>query len=656
MVKHHLSITDSETANFDCLWGISQNTTTPSPELCWQVIDLTLRKAPTSTNPPWSPEGEENTLIFFGTATGSLREVGKHELGSPAAFAFLLNCLLATTVTNDGFEVAAKLILPQTQGSIARSDVISLRLVDCPLLRSVVSFSEPLQYFTGESVKAKTIENFADAFKMSVAGILLEKKSPTSSELARVESELHNRLSFPWISNHPKSRKTLAMLRGGVHSPEHGGTAASIFLAAKALGINIIVLDTPGHWLEGPKHAQWREAFIPIKVDHDDALPNRIVQSLNKYGHKVDGIVTFFESYAAAVARAAQELSLPTIAPETFEIITDKYRTSLAGGHKAYRASSLEEAMNVVSEVNLSYPAVVKPCRGWSSEGVTMVEHALDLPSAITVIDIGRHGEDFVIEEYCDGPEVDANLVLCDGELLLFEVSDDFPKGADVNGTGTLKTFIELANVLPSNLPPFELDILRDSLHSTLLQLGIRSGIYHLEARVQDSTMEYVLENGIIDLQARKRPSQAPPAAWLIEINPRPPGIQATDAVASTYGVDYWALGLLFAINDKERARALSRPFANGPQYWCEMVFIPVEHGGVFDSDDVCKELLQRRPDLAAHVSKSACLFKRGEQVPAPNSGLNAWVAYFNVFSRESRAHVLKLSLTVRRETRFSII
>ncbi|KAH0556714.1 hypothetical protein GP486_005496, partial [Trichoglossum hirsutum] len=64
-------------------------------------------------------------------------------------------------------------------------------------------------------------------------------------------------------------------------------------------------------------------------------------------------------------------------------------------------------------------------------------------------IDSKRHGEDFVIEEYCSGPEVDANLVLYDGELLFFEVSDDFPKSAGTNDSGS---FIKLSNVLPSKL------------------------------------------------------------------------------------------------------------------------------------------------------------------------------------------------------------
>jgi hypothetical protein len=110
--------------------------------------------------------------------------------------------------------------------------------------------------------------------------------------------------------------------------------------------------------------------------------------------------------------------------------------------------------------------------------------------------------------------------------------------------------------------------------------------------------MEYVGKDGIMGLEYRPNSSKVVPSSWLIEINPRPPGIQVTDAVEGIYGIDYVGLGLLFPLNDKEWARALSHSFINGPQYWCEMFFIPVEKGGTFDSDDVCGELKERRPVL----------------------------------------------------------
>lgn len=118
--------------------------------------------------------------------------------------------------------------------------------------------------------------------------------------------------------------------------------------------------------------------------------------------------------------------------------------------------------------------------------------------------------------------------------------------------------------------------------------------------------------------------------------------------IESTYEIDYWGLALLIAVSDKERVRALSVPYKQGPQYTCVMVFIPADYDerryeGIFDSDDIYAELLQRRPDLARHISRGMCTVKRRQKAPHPNLGVNSFLAYFNVSSRRRRTEVLRL-------------
>jgi hypothetical protein len=36
--------------------------------------------------------------------------------------------------------------------------------------------------------------------------------------------------------------------------------------------------------------------------------------------------------------------------------------------------------------------------------------------------------------------------------------------------------------------------------------------------------------------------------------------------------------------------------------------------------------------------------------------GIGSWVAYFNVFSKESRLHAMEIAEEVKREVRFSIV
>jgi hypothetical protein len=569
----------------------------------------------------------------------------------------VLECISTLDVDQYG---AMKLIIHQQRGHLVRSDIIPLRLMDCPLLKSVVVLNGLQGEYDPPLIpELRCFEMLSKIFASCAAVATVYPNNSLTviqSDLLVLESELHRRLSIPWLLPDKRTRQTLAIICGSRRAPDAEGPWPAFHKTAEALGVDLLVLDSPGHWLEEAKYAHFRKDFLTMDIERNSGLPERILETLRSYGEKIDGIIASQESYSPLVAQVAQRLDLPGWPSSGLEIATNKYKTSISENRKAFRASNATDALRIARLEVLPYPLIIKPCRGWSSEGVFRVGNEEELEKAANEIDVGRHGNDFVIEPYCDGPEVDANLILCDGELVFFEVSDDFPKTADTRGHEG--NFLELSNVLPSALPPGELEILRTSLHQSLLRLGLANGFFHLEARVHNSSMEYSLSNdGTVDLAPRKMASGIPPpSCWLIEINPRTPGIQAIDAVAATYGIDYYGVAILFALGDKQRACALSIPFAQGHQYWCEMVFIPADKGGVFASDEVCEELLSRLPYLQEHVSKSVCLFQRGDRVPSPKEGQLPWVAYFIVFSRLSRKHLLNVSGVIRRELRFSII
>lgn len=553
-------------------------------------------------------------------------------------------------------------MLPRTQGQIIRSDILELRMLDCQVAKTVVSFAEPLQFFSGEAIRLDAAADVPSALASSIGGILLANTGSDSSsvtQLACLDEELRNRLSFPWISSEKLERKTLALVEGGRRNPEAGGNGETVFKGARALGIDMIVLDNPGHWLEDARWVSWRKEFLPMEsgLQSDAVFTSRVVDTIRSWNGHLDGLVTFCDHYKEPVAEAALQLGLSTCSPSALSLATDKYRLRRFEGHEAYMASNMEEAVEAIQKHGLQFPLIMKPIVGYSSEGVTKLESLDELRVGVGAIDPDRHGTSFAIERYCEGPEVDANFVLCDGKVLFYEVSDEVPKGADSNGRGKVKTFAELGNVFPSKLPQAELSMLHDSLHQSLLRLGFRDGVYHLEARVEHSTMEYITrDDGVLELFPRLSPAGAPPTSWLIEVNPRPPGMMVSVATKHTYGVDYWGLGLLFALDDRQRVRQLSLPYAQGAQYWCEAVWIPAEKGGIYDTEDACGELFARRPELVGAVSWYANYYVRGAHVPHPTSGINSWVAHINVFSRVSRAHVLKIGEMVRTEFRFSVV
>lgn len=616
--------------------------------------------------------GLEDTSDIYLDNEGAGKAITPEVLGSTKAFQFLLQSLRATTASSKSLRRIVKLIVPLQKGHIVRADLIPLRLRDCQFVETAVSFAEPLQNYSGSSIALSDANSLPALFSAATAGLILHYDAEKDSDVGiealslAVESELENRISLPWILSEDARRRTLVLVEGSRTHPENGGVGPGIYLAAEALGINMVVLDNAGHWLEGPEYAHWRKAFIPIKMsDPPEAdFAEQIVKCIKTYGKPVDGIITFCDSYVTQVAQAALDLGLQTASPEALRTASDKYLTSVFAGHQAHRASSAEEAVEIANKHQLSYPLIIKPCNGWSSEGVFRVDSVDALTAAAKSIDTSRHGAEFVIEKYCSGPEVDANFVLLDGEILFFEACDDFPKTADSNGPSigsSLTTFFELNSVYPSALPSRETNVLRDSFLDILRRLGLHSAVLHLEGRVENSSVDYKTVDGVLDLHPLDTvPENPEPAAWLIEINPRPPGMTAARIIESTYGVDYWGLAMLIAVRDKDRARSLSQPFKHGAQYTCVMVFIPVDYPstceGIFDSDDVCAELKARRPDLAKQISQCGCFIKRGQVVPHPSSGVNTFLAYFNVFSREGRAEALEFARLVREEVRFSFI
>lgn len=233
------------------------------------------------------------------------------------------------------------------------------------------------------------------------------------------------------------------------------------------------------------------------------------------------------------------------------------------------------------------------------------------------------------------------------------EVADENPKGADAGSD----TFHEVDIYLPSQLPKNEQCLLHDSIIETLKKLGFRNGIFHCEARVDNSAMEWRYTPAGVPEMVPRQGHSGKPASWLIEINTRPPGFHMCDIIETTWGVNYWVSALVTKLpNSAERVRALSQPYRDGAQFHADLTFVTADFEkskkGVWQSGDVTAELVQRRPDLAKHISKHLTLAKMGDEIPHPSTGVTKVIAYLHLFSRESRNHLIALSAEMKNDLR----
>ncbi|KAK2829882.1 hypothetical protein FQN49_007164 [Arthroderma sp. PD_2] len=487
--------------------------------------------------------------------------------------------------------------------------------------------------------------------------IVRPENHPHLSDDATAFEEVHSRINFQWLFDHKLEQKTLALIDGHRNLESF----LPLYISATALGIRFVILDHPGVWISNPSMRHLYQDFIPIDMTHDDGFHVRIATAVKSYGH-VDGLCAIATRCLAPVARAAVMLGLPTEFPDAIARASDKHETRLVAGGADPTAlvTDVPDLKKQIAEKTFipQYPLIVKPTIGTGSEHVYKVDTEVELLEGVRRT-CGTSSKKVLIEAYIDGPELDVNFVLLDGEVIFFEIADDFPSPGD---NGTLDSdFWENTNVLPSELPPNEYTVVRQKLHQILLQLGLKTGVFHLDSRVQNSSMEYSEEDGLLDLRSRPNiKSNQAPRCFLIEVNPRPPGFPCVLATEAAYGVNMYDLHLLACLGDHGRFRALAKPFEpdtafpNHARAWSQLVWLRADKGGICASDDCCGELLQRlSSNDRALITKSACLFRRGDRIPEPQPGVVMFAAFFVTTSRRNRGDIVRVSQVLQQE--FSI-
>jgi len=137
--------------------------------------------------------------------------------------------------------------------------------------------------------------------------------------------------------------------------------------------------------------------------------------------------------------------------------------------------------------------------------------------------------DDFIIEEYVDGPELSVESVSFAGRHVIVAITEKF---IDPD------SFTELGHALPARLDPSVRGEVRQAVTSFLDLVGIRDGVCHTEVRL------------------------GPRGPAIIEGHNRPGGDAIADLVQGAFGVDLissalgWQLGLVPELPDEVRPLA----------------------------------------------------------------------------------------------------
>ncbi|KAK4040268.1 hypothetical protein C8A01DRAFT_15813 [Parachaetomium inaequale] len=571
-------------------------------------------------------------------------------------------------------------ILPSTDGYVARSDFLQLRLQDFPFaISKMVECVGPLKKYTACRLSPASVnsEDGLASLIEQAAGVIQWGGLAASVSILGLQQyllglthELRDRLNnAPWLAPHPIARKRVALIRGRPNLTAGG----PVYRAARALGLDLVIVDDEGHWLQPDTddNRLHREAFLAVDMTEDSGVADRITAAIARYPLPIHGVFTLSDNFFVTAARVAAALGLPTNPVSAFETSVDKYRSRLlqdAPGHTA-RVSSVDELNALLCSSPAGngghtpftpvYPLIVKPTKGWSSECVSKVSSPSDLALAVEKA-TSRHGSAAVIEPFFDGPEIDVNFVLLDGEILFWEIADEPPCQADKRDASVLDTFSPEALTLPSALPEAEQQVARETLRELLVRVGFRTGVFHVEARVVNSGCEYRdVGGGVVDFVRKKEDDGEKAACKLIEINARPPGYRVSVPSRHTYGVDFFAAHMLAAVGDHDRLRLAARPFehacegrTSGAQYWSRLVYVPAPKEGVVrwsSGLSPCEQLKRRRPDLREKIVVAVDYCVPGERVGLYTDGARTYVAHLLVCSRVSRRDAIEAGEEVLR-------
>ncbi|HSM04168.1 MAG TPA: ATP-grasp domain-containing protein [Longimicrobiales bacterium] len=323
------------------------------------------------------------------------------------------------------------------------------------------------------------------------------------------------------------------------------------------LGCRLVVLHASENWAR----AYTDHWILADTNDHAAAL--RAVRDFVNRNPDVrpEGVITFWEDDVLLASHIRDRLGLIGIPYDVARIARDKHLFRAfcaenglpAPGHAVIEPSSpVEKAVE-----GLRFPMVVKPVFGSSSAYVVRVDDMDELAETVAYIRKNisidfesalSAGTGIMAEEYIDGNEVDIDILVQNGKLKFWSMSD--------NDATREPFFVETGQCIPSRLSGPQQAELVALAEEVLERMGVQDGCIHFEA---------------------KYGSRGP---MPIEANLRMGGDEVWDFVKTAWGVDLIENAALIALG--EYVRPIQK--AESPRKFISGKYFLPPHSGLLTS------------------------------------------------------------------------
>jgi biotin carboxylase len=236
-----------------------------------------------------------------------------------------------------------------------------------------------------------------------------------------------------------------------------------------------------------------------------------------------DGVLTVSADRAVpVVAAVAEALGVPGIGTETAHLMTQKIamrRVLAEHGVPQPRFAAARGLLEArAAGESVGFPAVLKPADSGGQRGIFRVESMDDVDAHLHAALAESAGGEVVIEEFCDGLELNGIAIARDGRVDVLTLSDRLrPPGVGF-GVGWI-------HVYPATIFADALEEACRVVEATIHAVGLRNGIAFPQLLVGDDG-----------------------SVRVVEIAARIPGGQMADLVRHAVGVELIDVALAFAL------------------------------------------------------------------------------------------------------------
>ncbi|MBW7475335.1 ATP-grasp domain-containing protein [Paenibacillus oenotherae] len=326
--------------------------------------------------------------------------------------------------------------------------------------------------------------------------------------------------------------------------------------------------------------------LIVADIRDADSLYEAIVGS--PYANGLDALIPATDYASHVTAKVAERLGLRGVPYEAAlksrnkDLARQAYAEHEVPSARFRKVRTYEEAAAAAEEIG--YPVVLKPTNCASSQNVYFINNAAELQEAmeiivafkVTYMDF-KVREEYLIEEYLDGPEFSVELFLSEGEPIFGTVTEKI--------TSPLPYFVEILHTLPTPSHTEHTDEIIRTAVAALKAIGIANGPSHVEVKL-----------------TRTGPR-------IIEVNGRPGGDNiSSDLLVQAFGVDVFEATVNYYLDrpiaiDKKHHRAAS------------IAYVTADRDGVFERIEGLEALSRLQHVVRYHVAAAP-----GDSVTIPRS------------------------------------